>query len=103
MNVYCLKVPYFCFQEFKKEQDHRGDAIGQNLAAMLIGQKENDNGKPIYGCYVVGRSWFFMTLEGTEYAISKAFSADDDEDIFKLIKMLKALRKILFLRLGIEK
>lgn len=97
------EVPYFCFQEFKKEQDHQGDAIGQNLAAMLIGQKENDNGKPIYGCYVVGRSWFFMTLENTKYAISKAFSADDDEDIFGIIRMLKTLRVLLFKRLGIEK
>ena len=96
------EVPYFCFQEFKKEQDYKGDAIGQNLAAMLVGQQENEENLPMYGCYVVGRSWFFMTLEGKNYAISKAFSADDDEDILRIVGMLKALRAILFQRLGIN-
>ncbi|MEM6700052.1 MAG: hypothetical protein AAF806_16090 [Bacteroidota bacterium] len=92
--------PYFCFQEYKKEIDSSGDPIGQNLAAMLVGQVQNEDNLPIYGCYVVGRNWFFMTLEEKNYAISKAYSADD-EDIFEIVKILKALRSILFKRLNI--
>ncbi|MEM0991455.1 MAG: hypothetical protein AAF847_00500 [Bacteroidota bacterium] len=66
------EAPFFCFQEFKKEKETSGDPIGQNLGAMLIGQNENEGRFPIYGCYVIGRHWFFMVLQGTEYAISKS-------------------------------
>ena len=67
---------------------------------MLVGQTQNEDNLPIYGCYVVGRNWFFMTLEDKNYAISKAYSADD-EDIFEIVKSLKSLRSILFKRLNI--
>lgn len=87
--------PYFAFQEFKRELDSSGDPIGQNLAAMLIGQQANGNNEPIYGCYIIGRNWHFMVLEGKTYTTSKAFSADND-NIFEIIKILKALRNILF-------
>lgn len=94
------EVPFFCFQEFKRELDNSGDPIGQNLAAMLIGQTQNESDYPIYGCYVVGRWWFFMVLHGKEYAISKAYSAAE-EDIFEIIQALKALRAILLNRIGL--
>jgi len=94
------EIPYFSFHEYKKELKSSGDPAGQNLAAMLIGQAYNEDKLPIYGCYVVGRNWFFMVLQGKEYAISKAFSADD-QDIFEIVKILKSLRSILFQRLGI--
>ncbi|MEM8524836.1 MAG: hypothetical protein AAGG68_09335 [Bacteroidota bacterium] len=99
-GYYEPEKPFFSFHEFKKEQESKGDPIGQNLAAMLVGQAQNEDNLPIYGCYVVGRNWFFMTLEDKNYAISKAYSADD-EDIFEIVKILKALRSILFKRLNI--
>lgn len=92
--------PYFCFQEYKKEPEPSGDPIGQTLAALLVGQKLNENSLPIYGCYVVGRSWYFIVLENTQYAISKDFSAAD-EDIFHILRILKALRTIIFKRAGL--
>lgn len=95
------EAPFFCFQEFKKEKETSGDPIGQNLGAMLIGQNENEGKFPIYGCYVIGRNWFFMVLQGTEYAISKSYSTDD-EDILEIVRILKALRQLLFQQLGIE-
>lgn len=49
---------------------------------------------PIYGCYVVGRSWFFMVLEGKEYAISEMYVATKSE-IFDIVKLLKGLKVIL--------
>lgn len=93
--------PFFSFQEFKKELDNSGDPIGQNLAAMLVGQTQNDDNLPIYGSYIAGRHWFFMVLEGKEYSISRAFSTDDSE-IFEIVRILKAMRVLLFRRLGIE-
>ena len=95
------KIPYFNFQEYKKDINSSGDPAGQNLAAMLVGQQKNEDDKVIYGCYVVGRFWYFMVLKGKEYAISRDFSTTDDE-IFEVMKILKALRNILFERLGIE-
>ena len=88
------ETPYFAFQEYKKELDPNGDPAGQALAAMLVGQSLNDDfSKPIYGCYVNGRDWYFMVLLGTEYSISQDFSATTN-DIFKIFSTLKALKAI---------
>jgi hypothetical protein len=61
---------------------------------MLVGQSLNDDpSKPIYGCYVNGRDWYFMVLLGKEYSISQDYSATTD-DIFKVFATLKALKEI---------
>ena len=69
----CLLKSYFTFQEYKKERDPNGDPAEQALAAMLVGQALNETKQPIYGCYIVGRDWCFMTLLGRGYAISKGY------------------------------
>lgn len=94
------ETPYFSFQEYKKDMNSSGDAAGQNLAAMFVGQTLNDSDKPIYGCYIVGRLWYFMVLKGKEYVISRDYSASH-EDIYDIIKILKKLRNILFAKLDI--
>ena len=85
--------PYFCFQEYKKDQDPEGDPAGQALAAMLVAQAMNERHHPVYGCYVKGRDWFFMALHGKQYAISEPYIATRDEvfDIFRILKALKAI------------
>lgn len=83
--------PYFCMNEYKRGTDPYGDPRGQALIAMLTAQKLNDNQKPIYGSYIIGRNWYFMALLGKEYAISKDFSCVDDE-IYDIFKVLKSLR-----------
>ena len=85
------KVPYFCLNEYKRQTDPNGNPQGQALIAMLVAQKLNNNEKPIFGCYVIGRIWYFMALVGNEYAISKDFSCVDDEmfDIFRILKSLR--------------
>ena len=87
------KMPYFCFQEYKKDQDPEGDPAGQVLAAMLVAQVLNEHHHPIYGGYVKGRDWFFMVLRGKQYAISEPYIAtrDDVFDIFRILKALKAI------------
>ncbi len=85
------KVPHFCLNEYKRQTDPDGDPQGQALIAMLVAQKINDNQKPIYGSYIIGRNWYFLALVGKEYAISKDFSCVDDEmfDIFRILKSLR--------------
>ncbi len=88
------KIPYFCFHEYKKEQENKGDPAGQCLAAMLVAQELNNNQRPIYGVVVKGLMWNFLVLRGKEYAISKSYQAID-EDIYDIVKLLKHLKIII--------
>jgi hypothetical protein len=83
--------PYFCFQEYKRHLDPKGDPAGQALAAMLAAQELNEHQYPVYGCYVVGDVWRFMLLQEREYCLSAAYSATGDGlfDIFRILKIVK--------------
>lgn len=86
--------PYFCFQEYKKETDPEGDPAAQVLAAMLVAQELNEHRHPVYGCYVKGSFWYFMTLREKRYCISDPLVATRD-DVFALFRILKALKHII--------
>jgi len=88
------EIPYFCFHEYKKEKDNSGDPQGQCLAAMLVAQELNNNTKPILGVVVKGMHWYFMVLQGKEYALSRAYNSTI-EDIFDIVKLLKYLKSII--------
>ncbi|MCI5192936.1 MAG: hypothetical protein D3915_07370 [Candidatus Electrothrix sp. AU1_5] len=87
------KRPYFFIHEFKREHEASGDPLGQLLVTMVAAQKLNNDGKPIYGCYVMGRLWFFVILEGQDYATSLAYDAtkDDINEIFIMLKKAKGI------------
>lgn len=99
------EAPYFAFQEYKRNIDPNGERDvappeGQCLAAMLVGQALGDDPtQPLYGCFVVGDRWQFMTLEGRHYAISPGFLATSD-DLFAIFRILKALKQIVAERVG---
>jgi hypothetical protein len=42
----------------------------------------------------MGKVWNFITLKNNEYTISKSYAADDEE-IFEIFKILKALKNII--------
>jgi hypothetical protein len=88
------KKPYFCFQEYKKEQDPEGDPAGQCLGAMLAAQEMGGNLYPLYGCYIIGADWYFMVLRGNTYAVSPAYVAAR-EHIFDIFRILKSLKEII--------
>lgn len=85
--------PYFCFQEYKKEKDPDGDPAAQALAPMLVAQELSEHRHPIYGCYVKGSLWYFITLLKKQYCISDGYLAtrDDIFDIFRILKVLKLI------------
>jgi hypothetical protein len=87
------KSPFFCLKEYKRQTDPNGDPRGQAMIAMLAAQALNNNDNPVYGCYVIGRSWNFMVLVGKEYAISNVYTCTTDEllDIFRILKGLKSI------------
>ena len=89
------KTPLFAINEYKKETDPDGDPAGQALAAMLVGRELNlqkEVALPLYGCYVVGGLWRFMTLEGRKYAMSEPFVSTDIEDAYQILRILFQLK-----------
>lgn len=101
------EAPFFAFQVpiaigNKKDVNSSGDPAGQNLAAMLVGQAQNSTDDVIYGCYIVGRLWYFMVLKRKEFAISQEYLATKENGILEIVKVLKALRTISFKRLNID-
>lgn len=92
------QLPYFCFHEYKRSLENQGTPDAQVLAAMLVAREKNNNQLPIYGLFVVGLEWHFLVLDQQEYCISKSYNADDEE-IFVIFKMLKALKQLIKSRL----
>ncbi|MEN0051251.1 MAG: hypothetical protein AAF806_29575 [Bacteroidota bacterium] len=86
--------PYFFLHEYKKELDASGDPLGQLLIAMVGARFQNESDFPLYGCYVAGRSWFFVIYDGESYSVSNALNATD-QDIFKIYSiLLEAAKRI---------
>lgn len=83
--------PYFFIHEYKQERKGDSDPKGQLLAELLAAQSNNENEFPMYGCYVVGRNWFFVVLEKNQYAVSNAFNASDS-DIYQIIAILRKMK-----------
>ncbi|MCI5188615.1 MAG: hypothetical protein D3905_02215 [Candidatus Electrothrix sp. AS4_5] len=92
--------PYFCLQEYKKEKDPEGDPAAQVLAAMLVAQELNQHQLPVYGCYVKGEVWHFLTLEERSYAISQGYLASRQADLNEIFCILKHLKVIITACIG---
>jgi hypothetical protein len=90
-----IKTPYFFLHEYKREKKYSGDPVGQMLGGMLISQAKNNNGKPMYGCYVQGRFWFFSILEGNQYVISQAFDSSSPIGARQVIMILRKMKEII--------
>jgi hypothetical protein len=85
------RQPYFFFNEYKPALKGKNDPLGQLLIAMLVGEAQNQHKFPVYGVYVIGEDWRFVVLDGKQYAISKTFSAIED-DIFQIMRILLFLK-----------
>ena len=94
-----FKTPYFHFQEYKPHKNPTGDSMAQLLQAFLIAQEKNKNGKPLYGVDIIGKQWSFVTMEGKDYCISKAFDSVDESDLLIIIAVLRKFKDILLNRL----
>jgi hypothetical protein len=87
-----IKTPYFFLHEYKREKKYSGDPVGQMLGGMLIGQAKNNDEKPIYGCYVQGRNWYFSLLDGKKYVVSKGFDSSEMDEAKQIIYILRKLK-----------
>jgi hypothetical protein len=92
------KSPYFFLQEFKKGKGDSYDPEGQMLAAMLVAQQGNKDGKPIFGAWLTGSVWFFTVLHGQNYYFSQSFDATDKNTLIKIIFILRKLKELILNR-----
>jgi hypothetical protein len=94
------EVPLFFIQEYKPESGPNGDPIGQLLVEMVTCQTLNDSfDEPLYGCYIIGRNWHFMVLQGNEYAVSNAYNASN-ESVFTIVGLLKKVKMLFEEKIG---
>ena len=95
-------TPYFFLNEYKPEKrtGSESDPKGQLLIAMIAAQAKNNDEFPIYGCYVNGRNWHFVVLEGKTYAVSDAYVATS-QDIFQIYSILMEVKRYIHLRLNL--
>ena len=89
------REPFYLLHEYKPENKAILDPKGQLLIAMIAAQRANEKigvTQPVYGSYVLGRFWFFVTLNGGEYAISRAYDATQEDDFPVIFRSLHAVR-----------
>lgn len=84
--------PRVFLREYKREVEATGDPLGQLLIAMVGSQRQNTESFPPYGCYVLGRNWFFVVLDEKQYAVSDALVATQD-DIFQIYSAMVAVQQ----------
>ena len=94
-----FETPYFHFQEYKPYKNPSGDSMAQLLEAFLIAQEKNKGAKPLYGVDIMGANWRFVTMEGKNYCISKAFDSVDKLDLLAIVSVLRKFKYILETRL----
>ncbi len=96
------KKPFFFLQEYKPEKNSGNDPLGQLLIAMVNAQiLNNAPNKPLYGCYTIGRLWFFVVLAGKEYGVSRAYDATQTDDLTDMVAIFKKVKVYLHQELGL--
>lgn len=62
---------------------------------MIAAQTINEIKIPLYGCYVIGRNWFFVIVNDREYSVSLAYDATKPElySIYALVSAAPSLVK----------
>ena len=86
------REPRVFLHEYKREVEATGDPLGELLIAMVGAQRQNTQPLPLYGCYVLGRNWFFVVLEDNQYAVSDAFVATQ-EDIYGIYSAMHEVQR----------
>jgi hypothetical protein len=86
------KEPFFFLHEYKRSRGRDNDPLGQLLVAMLAARELNAITEPMFGCYVVGRDWFFVVIDGDAYSTSDAYLATRD-DIFLIVGFFQAMKR----------
>ena len=94
--------PIFFLQEYKPEKRHSSDPLGQLLTAMLASQQlNNDTESPLYGCYIIGRNWFFVVCKGYDYSVSDVYVSTQQDELEKIVQILKKIKNLYEVKLNL--
>ena len=106
MGIQNPRHPYFFVHEYKPfSKSTPADPLGQLLAAMIVAQVTNAEDKPIYGLYVMGAAWRFVTLEDKKFEESRAYDATEPDDLKLIVQALFWIKNYIEMRIetdGIE-
>jgi hypothetical protein len=89
------ETPFFFIHEFKAEGAKEIDGRGQLLATMMATNALNGDNLPMYGTFVQGRLWFFLTSHGLEFGETSAFDVLKKDDLHQVVKILKQQKAII--------
>jgi hypothetical protein len=99
-------MPYFCMQEYKRQSGSKSDPQGQVLIEMLAAKQlslnENNDLNVIYGAFTIGRELNFITLEAHQYALSKTYLLDVEQDLIDVTLRIRALKYIIAAMIGVS-
>lgn len=96
------KKPFFFIQEYKPEKFSGNDPLGQLLIAMVDAQLLNQAPEKIlFGCYTLGRFWFFVILKEEEYSVSRAYDATQTDDLIAMVAILEKVKVYIHQELGL--
>ena len=93
-GIFVPQHPFFFLQEYKKSQGYDSDPFGQLLISMVAAQQLNNDGQPLYGCYVIGKIWTFVLLDGQQYATTQSYDATDAGELQIIWSMLVEVKRI---------
>lgn len=96
-NAYHMN-PIFCIHEYKREENSSKDVRGQLLSQMLTVQALNADEKPVYGCYVLGRLWFFAVLDGRKYDFTPGHIFTREDHLLDIVRILKGMKQMIAAR-----
>ena len=88
------KQPYFFLHEYKQERRRENDPLGQLLISMVAARQNNEKKTPLFGCFVIGRDWFFVVLEEQTYSVSLSFDATKNHELYQIVAILSAMPDI---------
>ena len=91
-GFYEPRNPYFFIQEFKKAKNQSGDPLAQLLGEMLVAQELNSD-KQIYGVYVIGKFWTFVSMYDLEFSEEQELNSTDLQDLQAIFDNLGGIKQ----------
>jgi hypothetical protein len=99
-------MPYFCMQDYKRQSGTKSDPQGQVLIEMLAAKQlslnEGTDLVTIFGVFTIGRELNFLTLENHQYALSKTYLLDVEQDLIDVTLRIRALKYIIADLIGVK-
>ena len=96
------REPYFFIQEYKRfKMGPNSDPQAQVLAEMLVAQNLN-NQDTVYGCYIIGKYWYFVVLQNKNYCVLTELDSTNQEGLTSIIAKLNWIKKYVEEKLKIQ-